>query len=134
VPGEYDPLLAKLIAWGADRREAISRLERALGETRVQGIRTNIEFFRRILAEPDFLEGRIHTKWLDDYLEEKKKPHAPGRGGMEEDVAVMAAALWHLSHNSSAKAVAVSTNGAAADSRWKTEGRREQIDRLPQRA
>src|SRR6202044_3616339 len=76
VPSEFDPLLAKLIAWGADRREAIARLERALGETSFLGIRTNIEFLRRVVAENDFIRGDIHTKWLDEYLTRKKKVHA----------------------------------------------------------
>ena len=58
VPNEYDPLLSKLIAWGADRTEAIARLTRALAEHYATGIRTNVGLFRRILATRDFQNGR----------------------------------------------------------------------------
>src|SRR5690242_16629995 len=54
VPMEYDPLLAKLSAWGADRDAAAARLLRALREYDVGGIRTNLGFFRQILEDTDF--------------------------------------------------------------------------------
>ncbi len=57
VPIEYDPLLAKLIGYGTDRPQAISRLVRALNEYFVGGIKTNISLFRRILSDKDFQEG-----------------------------------------------------------------------------
>src|SRR5580704_2610251 len=69
VPGDYDPLLAKLIASGADRAETLTRLRRALDEFEITGIRTNIAFFQRILAEQDFRNGDIHTRWLDERLD-----------------------------------------------------------------
>ena len=133
VPSEYDPLLAKLIAWGKDRREAIARLEGALGETSFLGIRTNIEFLRRVVAESDFARGQVHTKWLDEYLERKVDAGETSGESVEEDAAAIAAALWHSSHNGAAKPAASGSNGAAPESRWKTEGRREQLDRIPPR-
>src|SRR5713226_1383436 len=51
VPTEYDPLLGKVIAWGADRGEALARMRRALEEYYVSGIRTNAGLFRRLLAD-----------------------------------------------------------------------------------
>ena len=54
VPVDYDPLLAKLIGYGTDRAQAISRLTRALHEYFVGGIKTNISLFRRILTDADF--------------------------------------------------------------------------------
>ena len=132
VPDAYDPMLAKLIVRGTDRAEALARLERALGETRVAGIHTNIEFFRRILREQEFVRGEIHTKWLDDYLERDRNEKAEARGGIEEDVAVIAATLWHeSSKNGVAKTANV--NGSAAQSRWKDAARREQVSRIPTR-
>jgi len=68
VPNDYDPLLAKLIAWGNSREETIARLRRALEESTVSGIKTNVGLFRRLLTEPDFLRGDVHTKWLDELL------------------------------------------------------------------
>jgi len=133
VPSEYDPLLAKLIAWGTDRREAIARLDRALGETRFLGIRTNIEFLRRVLAENDFVRGDIHTKWLDEYLERDIDAASKTVDSLEEDAAAIAAALWQSSSNGVAHKLPSDSNGNAPESRWKAEGRREQLDQVPRR-
>src|SRR6202167_524672 len=65
VPNEYDPMLGKLIAWGADREEALARMGRALAEYYASGIKTNISLFRRILGSSDFQKGAIYTRWLD---------------------------------------------------------------------
>ena len=59
VPIDYDPLLAKLIGYGTDRAQAISRLTRALHEYFVGGIKTNISLFRRILTDADFQAGKV---------------------------------------------------------------------------
>lgn len=128
VPMEYDPLLSKLIAWGNSREESISRLRRALDEYTITGIRTNVSLFRRILAEPEFLRGELHTKWLDELLARPRPPVNPPRPGTEE-AAVIAAALWHMERaNGAPKATA---DAQEAPSRWKMQGRREQLDRIP---
>lgn len=59
VPPFYDALLAKVIARGADRREALGRLRRALRETLVEGVKTSIPFQLRVLDDPAFVEGRF---------------------------------------------------------------------------
>jgi acetyl-CoA carboxylase biotin carboxylase subunit len=59
VPPFYDSLLAKIIAHGRDRAEAIERLRRALGETTVEGIKISIPFQLKVLSDPAFLEGRF---------------------------------------------------------------------------
>src|SRR5699024_9366719 len=53
----YDPMIAKVIAWGADREEARLRLLDMLSETTIAGVRTNVAFLQRILAHPAFAEG-----------------------------------------------------------------------------
>ena len=65
---DYDPLLAKLIGFGTDREQAIMRLERALYEYFVAGIKTNISLFRRILRDADFRAGKLDTGYLDRLL------------------------------------------------------------------
>ena len=65
VPIDYDPLLAKLVGYGEDRAQAISRLMRALQELFVGGIKTNVGLFRRILADEDFKSGKIDTGYLE---------------------------------------------------------------------
>jgi acetyl-CoA carboxylase biotin carboxylase subunit len=64
VPIYYDPMIAKLICWGRDRAEAISRSHRALREYRVRGIQTSIPFFTALLKDPSFMEGTYSTGFL----------------------------------------------------------------------
>ncbi len=68
VPMYYDSLVAKVIASGASREEAIRRMRAALAEYQIGGIKTNIAFHQRILHDPDFLAGNIHTTYLDEFL------------------------------------------------------------------
>jgi acetyl-CoA/propionyl-CoA carboxylase biotin carboxyl carrier protein len=61
VSDRYDPLLAKLIAHGATRREALDRMRAALRQTMVLGVRTNLRFLRWLLDQPPMREGRMRT-------------------------------------------------------------------------
>src|SRR5580693_5227262 len=100
VPMDYDPLLSKLIAWGNSREETIARLRRALGEYTVTGIKTNAGLFRRILAEPDFLRGEIHTKWLDELLQRPlSAPKESANADRAADAAAIAAAVWQANQS-----------------------------------
>jgi len=65
IPSHYDSLMGKLIAHGADRREAIARMLRALAETEILGVDTTIPFHREILADPDFAAGNFDTHFLE---------------------------------------------------------------------
>jgi acetyl-CoA carboxylase, biotin carboxylase subunit len=76
VPLEYDPLLAKLAAWGPTRETAIRRLDRALSEYVLTGVRNNISFFREVLADTDFCGGRLSTLFLDRFFKRRKKLEA----------------------------------------------------------
>jgi acetyl-CoA carboxylase, biotin carboxylase subunit len=132
VPGEYDPLLAKLIAWGADRAETLARLKRALEELTIAGIRTNTVLFQNILSDAYFKRGAIHTRWLDERLASllparAKDPNVAVETP-ETTVAMIAAALWHASQAKSADAQPPQSN-----SRWREDGRWEQISRVPDR-
>jgi len=89
VPIEYDPLLAKLIGYAETRPQAIQRLERALYEYFVGGIKTNISLFRRILKDPDFRAGKLDTGFLDRLLANKATHTDPHR----ELIAVVAAGI-----------------------------------------
>jgi acetyl-CoA carboxylase, biotin carboxylase subunit len=64
IPPYYDSLVAKLIAYGADRNEAIARMRRALEMFVVEGIYTSIPLHQRILRDPDFIAGNTNTKFL----------------------------------------------------------------------
>ncbi len=67
IPPYYDSLLAKLIAYGRDRREAIARMNRALEMFIVEGVETSIALHQRILADPDFLAGNFATDFLNRF-------------------------------------------------------------------
>jgi len=137
VPNDYDPLLAKLIAWGNSREETIARLRRALEESTITGIKTNVGLFRRLLTEPDFLRGDVHTKWLDELLAQKStaksasaKTPEPATAEANSDAACIAAALWQAGESTKSSSPS-EQNESDTKSRWKMEGRRAQLDRTP---
>jgi acetyl-CoA carboxylase biotin carboxylase subunit len=72
----YDSMIAKLIAHGRDRNEAIARMKRTLEMTVIEGINTNIAMHLRILADPDFLAGRLSTSFMERFL---AQPRPNGR-------------------------------------------------------
>ena len=65
----YDSLLAKVIAHGRDRAEAVARMRRALGMMVVEGVDTTLPLHLRVLDDPDFLAGRLTTAFLDRFLD-----------------------------------------------------------------
>jgi len=130
VPNDYDPLLSKLIAWGNSREEAIARLRRALDEYTVTGIKTNAGLFRRILSNSDFLRAEMHTKWLDEMLlVSGAAAAAPDSADGAADAAAIAAAVWEATRNNADHSAHESMR--QTESRWKLEGRRRQLDRMP---
>jgi acetyl-CoA carboxylase, biotin carboxylase subunit len=78
----YDSMIAKIIVHGRDRQEAISRMRRTLEMTVIEGIRTSIPLHMKILAEPDFVAGRLSTSFMERYIVEKKN----SRNGLAEAV------------------------------------------------
>ncbi|MCC6557092.1 MAG: acetyl-CoA carboxylase biotin carboxylase subunit, partial [Polyangiaceae bacterium] len=67
VPSHYDPLISKLSVWAPDRPRAIARMQRALAEYVVTGIRTNLSFHQNLLASPEFQAGRYHTGFIAEH-------------------------------------------------------------------
>ncbi|HXX00614.1 MAG TPA: ATP-grasp domain-containing protein, partial [Candidatus Acidoferrales bacterium] len=134
VPMDYDPLLAKLIGYGTDRDQAISRLTRALNEYFVGGIKTNISLFRHILRNPDFLAGKLDTGFLDRMLSRKEDSEVDSEvGAKTEEIAAIAAGLFAALGVAAAGAgEQVPFNGAAggnskAPSNWKSVAHREAL-------
>jgi acetyl-CoA carboxylase biotin carboxylase subunit len=64
----FDPLLAKIITWGADRQEALRKMDAALADTIILGVTSNIPFLRAILAEPHFVAGETPTHYLERHF------------------------------------------------------------------
>ena len=129
VPIDYDPLLAKLIGYGQDRRQAISRLARALPEYFVDGIKTNLGLFRRILADDDFQSGKIDTGYLERLLGSEP---AAGKKEAAPIAAIAAGVFAMLDLSSKAASNGATSNPGAnaidnspAASSWKSTARRE---------
>lgn len=67
VPSHYDPLISKLSVWAPDRRAALARMERALSEYVVTGIRTNLAFHQNLMRHPEFQAGRYSTGFIQEH-------------------------------------------------------------------
>jgi acetyl-CoA carboxylase, biotin carboxylase subunit len=67
IPPYYDSMIAKVIAYGRDRQEAIARMRRTLEMTVIEGIKTTIPLHLKILADPDFQGGRLSTSFMDRF-------------------------------------------------------------------
>jgi acetyl/propionyl-CoA carboxylase alpha subunit len=89
VPVRFDPILAKLVVWGADRDECVNRMRVALESFIIRGIQTNLPLLQRILNEPDFIRGKYATDFLERGGVEKPAPETDLR-----DLAVAAAVAY----------------------------------------
>ncbi len=125
VPVFYDSLISKLVAWGEDRAQSLSRLSRALQEYQVLGIQTTIPFFQWLVHEPAFLAGRFDTTFVDEVLRHRKGPFAE-LSAESEEVAAIAAALHTLLRASATRsAAAAAGEGSPGRKGWKLAARRE---------
>jgi len=115
VPLFYDPLLSKLVTWAENRQESISRMQRALHEYQVVGIKTNIPFFQSILSHSKFLSGDLSTDFIEKYYSGVNPSH--DHESLRQ-VAVIGAALFaSQTHPEQNKDLAQS------ESSWKLWGR-----------
>jgi acetyl-CoA carboxylase biotin carboxylase subunit len=117
VPIHYDPLVSKLVAWGASRDEAIRRLRRAVAEYKVLGIQTTLPFFERVLQHPAFVAGDFDTSFVDDFF-----AGSDDRRTRPTEVAVMAAAIRAFEERRRARA---GGGPRASVSAWSLAARRE---------
>jgi acetyl-CoA carboxylase biotin carboxylase subunit len=115
VPMEYDPLLAKLAVWAADRDDATERMIRALREYDVGGIRTNLGFFRQILEDAEFRAAHLHTGFIEEFFERHQAPRPPDDLAA---VAALAAALHTMS-----RAAQPAPAQSSGTSNWLDSGR-----------
>jgi len=74
VPIDYDPIIAKVIAWGRNRQEAILRMDRALREFVIKGVKTTLPFHRWLINNPSFMKGDFDTTFVDqEYLRKRRE-------------------------------------------------------------
>ena len=120
VPVHYDPLLAKLIAWGHNRAEAASRMVRALNELRIDGVKTSINFHRRVMTHPAFLSGDLHTGFLAEHPELLTAAVDPWLS----EIALLAASVAHFRR---LEQLSLRGGGAGRASQWKRAARTEAL-------
>lgn len=113
----YDPMIAKLITWGRDREDAILRMERALKEYQIVGVKTNIAFHEAVLSHPLFRKGNYDTGFVERSMAELKRKSHEGF----DDIAALAAAIHQLRK----KSAVVLSSSSNAVSPWKLAGRKE---------
>ncbi|MFJ9953504.1 acetyl/propionyl/methylcrotonyl-CoA carboxylase subunit alpha [Kitasatospora sp. NPDC091207] len=91
ITSSYDPMLAKVIAYGPDRPTALRRLRAALADTRILGVTTNTGFLRRLLAHPDVTAGRLDTGLVEQTAQQQPallaSPYAPADAASATDTA-----------------------------------------------
>ena len=121
IPMEYDPLIAKLSVHGETRAVAIARLRRALEEYSVDGVKTTISFFHRILDDPEFRAGNLHTGFIDEYFD--RRP-AETQSAAVAEIAALVGALATARGGSPTSNLAKAPNGSRRNhSSWRQSGR-----------
>jgi len=138
IPPEYDPMIAKLMVWAADRPRAVRRLQRALDEVEVTGIQTTLPFARLLARSPAFEAIDLSTGWVAEHWDPR------GDRDRARDIALRAAAVLHEGHAPAGRPAADAAPdgpGARANepgrergsepSAWAAAGRRSGVDRWP---
>ncbi len=114
----YDPMIAKLIVWAADREQGLARMARALREFLVLGVHTSIPLHRWLVAHPAVRAGQVHTGWLE---QEWSAEHAAALA--DEDMPVVAIVAALMADTSIAPAPPPTVNGPMS-SAWRRAARR----------
>jgi len=123
IPMEYDPMISKLVVWGEDRNQVITRMLRALEEYHLLGIRTNISYLRRIIKHPQFISGDYDTLFISKY----QKDLSDSAESQEESIALAAAAI--LSYLRNEQSALVHTDEKSKISAWKLFDRMRRFNR-----
>jgi acetyl-CoA carboxylase biotin carboxylase subunit len=131
VPIFYDPMISKLVAWAEDRPLAVARMQRALGEYLVTGIKTTVPFFVWLLAQPDFQTGQFHTTYLDEELRSRNgRPFVEPAPAVEELAAIAAALEAVMSPSALANDAASGRLERRTARRWRDQARAEGLRSL----
>jgi acetyl-CoA carboxylase biotin carboxylase subunit len=118
----YDPMLAKLIVWGADRAQAIRRLSRALEEYRIMGLKTNLPFHMKLVDSHHFISGKFDTGFVENYF----RPQVDESRLNPEAAAIVATLFAHFSAQQASQIIAPNQRDT---SNWKWVGRYERMHR-----
>jgi acetyl/propionyl-CoA carboxylase alpha subunit len=130
VPIFYDPIVSKLIAWAEDRPSAVARMQRALREYMLVGIKSTIPFFTWLFEQPEFHRSEFHTTYLDEVLKTRNGQPFSTADRSAEDLAAVAAAVQMAlaptsSNGSGQTASGADPHAATSAGRWKAQARVE---------
>ena len=120
IPIYYDPMIAKLIAWGSTRKECIKRLEGALAEFMLTGVKSNIVLHKNVLSHKKFLDGSYTTQFIDTEIAGKKQRELFTY--VDDEVFLISAAIEAFQHGQTKN-----INQLKLSSRWKKFGRMRQL-------
>jgi acetyl-CoA carboxylase biotin carboxylase subunit len=127
----YDPMLAKLIVWGADRVQAVTRMRRALVDLIIQGVETSRDFHIRVMDDDEFRSGAIDIQWLEQRLNSILE--RPPSGESIRVAAIAGALLAERDHaaravsSSSAATSPPASDGTGVADSWKQAARLEAL-------
>ena len=122
IPIYYDPMIAKLIAWGRDRDEAIARCRRALREYRISGVKSTVGFHRQVLQNEKFRAGDLSTRFLEEEYPDNNYHR------LTEEIAEQAAIAAAVDRLMNERKITVAQeSNKVCQSRWLAHGRRENL-------
>ena len=135
---DYEPLMAKVMAWGEDRERAIRTLQRALLELRLEGVKNNVELLRSMLASKEFTNATHHTGSVPHWVEELRQRNLAHQSGIpvhhHGSARADGAAQHAVSEKELAAAIGVTLamamqeqSSADKPSEWRVQRRREQL-------
>ena len=129
IPIYYDPMIAKMCAWGADRQQAVQRTRRALTEYRISGVCTTVNFHLAVMDNENFKAGKLHTHFIDEEFPDKDFSGLEGEHIYQ--AAAVSACLYDFLENSKIK-TKIDQGGGGSDG-WKMSGRRSAVNRVPEK-
>ncbi len=123
----YDPMMSKLIAWGADRDEAIRRMQRALQEYEIGGVRTTIPFCLWVMQQEKFRRGEFDTHFVQNEFSAEKLAEAHGATVSLKKLQTVAAlaAVLHQESRAAATVAVAPASSVSNGSAWKRRGWKE---------
>jgi acetyl-CoA carboxylase biotin carboxylase subunit len=120
-------MISKLVAWGANRDQAIDRMRRALGEFLIAGdLRTNLDFHRWVMTHPRFLKGEFDTYFIDHEYRPNENGAAPRGAELAAIFLAAIAAQTNTNHRNGAGPQPVAAPNASA---WRMLGRLDMLRR-----
>jgi acetyl-CoA carboxylase biotin carboxylase subunit len=117
IPIYYDPMIAKVVTFGKNRKEAIDKMLRAIAEYQITGIETTLPFGAYVLQHEAFVSGNFDTKFIDRYFNPEVLQQQPEEG-VEEIAVALAALLMEAAKPAASPTVAANANPAAT-SNWR---------------